>query len=248
MHSRAHLHGPLSGRSGLRGVACAALITMVLAASLTSLQPAAGAEPAVTIPAADLDNPKAEGAAQTAVLAGGCFWGVQGVFEHVKGVRQVVSGYAGGKQNTADYETVSSGTTGHAESVRITFDPKQVTYGEILRIYFSVAHDPTQLNRQDPDSGTQYRSSIFYGDDSQRKIALAYIAQLDQAHAFGRKIVTRVDPLTGFYPAESYHQDYLFHNPGDSYIVINDLPKIAHLQQLFPQMYVGRPVLVAATH
>ena len=223
-----------------------AFIALCLAFALTGLQAACAAESAVSIPAPALDNPKSEGALQTAVVAGGCFWGVQGVFEHVKGVRQVLSGYAGGKKDTAEYETVSTGRTGHAESVQIKFDPKQISYGEILRVYFSVAHDPTQLNRQGPDTGTQYRSSIFYSDESQEKIALAYIAQLQQAHVFPRSIVTRVDPLTGFFPAETYHQDYLFHNPRDPYIAINDLPKIEHLKQLFPEMYVGRPALVAA--
>ncbi len=223
-----------------------AFIALCLAFALTGLQAACAAESAVSIPAPTLDNPKSEGALQTAVVAGGCFWGVQGVFEHVKGVRQVLSGYAGGKKDTAEYETVSTGRTGHAESVQIKFDPKQISYGEILRVYFSVAHDPTQLNRQGPDTGTQYRSSIFYSDESQEKIALAYIAQLQQAHVFPRSIVTRVDPLTGFFPAETYHQDYLFHNPRDPYIAINDLPKIEHLKQLFPEMYVGRPALVAA--
>ena len=223
-----------------------AFIALCLAFALTGLQAACAAESAVSIPAPTLDNPKSEGALQTAVVAGGCFWGVQGVFEHVKGVRQVLSGYAGGKKDTAEYETVSTGRTGHAESVQIKFDPKQISYGEILRVYFSVAHDPTQLNRQGPDTGTQYRSSIFYSDESQEKIALAYIAQLQQAHVFPRSIVTRVDPLTGFFPAETYHQDYLFHNPRDPYIAINDLPKIDHLKQLFPEMYVGRPALVAA--
>jgi peptide-methionine (S)-S-oxide reductase len=180
------------------------------------------------------------------VLAGGCFWGMQGVFEHVKGVRQVISGFSGGKKDTAHYETVSTGTTGHAESVQITFDPKEVSYGELLRVYFSVAHDPTELNRQGPDEGTQYRSDIFYSNETQKKIATAYIAQLDGAHSFARKIVTRVDPLSGFYPAEQYHQDYLIHNPDNPYIVINDLPKIQNLRQTLPQMYAPRPVLVAA--
>ncbi len=221
-----------------------ALVTAVVVAC--GVAPACAAEPAVAIPVPALDNPKADGPLQTAVLAGGCFWGVQGVFEHVKGVHQVLSGYAGGKQNTAQYEEVSSGTTGHAESVQVTFDPKEVSYGELLRVYFSVAHDPTQLNRQGPDSGTQYRSSIFYSNETQQKIALAYIAQLDAAHVYSNKIVTRVDSLPGFFAAEKYHQDYLVHNPHQPYIEINDLPKIAHLKQMLPQMYADRPVLVAA--
>ena len=219
-------------------------VALVLCAA-AALQTAC-AEPAVSVPAPALDNPKTQGALETAVLAGGCFWGMQGVFEHVKGVRQVISGFSGGKKDTAHYETVSTGTTGHAESVQITFDPKEVSYGELLRVYFSVAHDPTELNRQGPDEGTQYRSDIFYANETQRKIAAAYIAQLEAAHVYGRKIVTRLDPLTGFYPAEQYHQDYLIHNPDNPYIVINDLPKIQHLRQTLPQMYAPRPVLVAA--
>jgi len=224
----------------------ATLTAMCAAVALTGLQSACAAEPATEIAPPALDNPKAAGPLQTAVLAGGCFWGMQGVFEHVKGVRKVVSGYSGGKAGTAHYETVSTGTTGHAESVQITFDPGEITYGELLRVYFSVAHDPTELNRQGPDSGTQYRSSIFYGNASQEKIAQAYIAQLEKAHVFPRKIVTRVDPLTGFYAAENYHQDYLVHNPDSPYIVFNDLPKIAHLKQVLPRMYADHPVLVAA--
>ncbi len=219
-------------------------VALVLCAA-AALQ-AACAEPAVSVPAPALDNPKTQGALETAVLAGGCFWGMQGVFEHVKGVRQVISGFSGGKKGTAHYETVSTGTTGHAESVQITFDPKEVSYGELLRVYFSVAHDPTELNRQGPDEGTQYRSDIFYANPTQQKIAAAYIAQLESAHVYSHKIVTRVDPLTGFYPAEPYHQDYLIHNPDNPYIVINDLPKIAHLKQTLPQLYAPRPVLVAA--
>jgi peptide-methionine (S)-S-oxide reductase len=232
----------------LRNVAFAAVISLCLGLALVVSHGARAADGAVAVPVAALDNPKAAGPLQTAVLSGGCFWGVQGVFEHVKGVQKVLSGYSGGKKDTAQYETVSSGSTGHAESVQITFDPKMVSYGELLRVYFSVAHNPTELNRQGPDSGTQYRSSIFYGDATQQKIALAYIAQLGQAHVFSRPVVTRVDPLSGFYPAEDYHQDYLYHNPNQPYIAINDLPKIANLKQLLPEMYVNRPVLVAAAH
>jgi peptide-methionine (S)-S-oxide reductase len=183
---------------------------------------------------------------QTAVLAGGCFWGTQGVFEHVKGVRQVLAGYAGGEKSTAEYGTVSTGTTGHAESIQITFDPAVVSYADILQIFFSVAHDPTELNRQGPDTGTQYRSEIFFADQTQQKTALAYIAQLDQAHVFGHPIVTRVDPLKGFYPAEGYHQDFLVRNPRYPYIVYNDLPKIANLKRELPQFYVDQPALLAA--
>jgi peptide-methionine (S)-S-oxide reductase len=205
--------------------------------------PLYGAESVVIIAPPVLDNPKAPGALQTAVIAGGCFWGVQGVFEHVRGVQKAVAGYAGGDRSTAEYETVSSGTTGHAESVKITFDPAVVSYGQILQIAFSVVHDPTQLNRQGPDVGTQYRSAIFYADDTQKQIAEAYISQLDKSHAFSRPIVTRVDPLKGFFPAEDYHQDYLIHNPYVPYIAINDMPKIENLKRTFAELYSGRPVL-----
>lgn len=200
------------------------------------------AEEAVVIPAPLLDNPKAVGAPQTAVVAGGCFWGVHGVYQHVRGTRQVLSGYSGGTKATADYETVSRGASGHAESVEIRFDPKELSYGEILQIYFSVAHDPTQLNRQGPDTGTQYRSAIFYADESQKRIAEAYIAQLERAKVFRRPIVTRVERLTAFYPAEDYHQDFLIKNPSYPYIVINDLPKIANLKTVFPARYREHPV------
>src|SRR5690349_3257124 len=168
---------------------------------------ACAAEPAVVIPPPALDNPKSAGPSQTAVLAGGCFWGTQGVFEHLTGVTRVLAGYAGGEKSTAEYEIVSTGRTGHAESIEITFDPQRVSYGQILQVFFSVAHDPTQLNRQGPDYGTQYRSSIFYANDTQKKVADAYIAQLGKSGAFHDRIVTRVDPLKGFYPAEGYHQD-----------------------------------------
>jgi len=205
--------------------------------------PLFGAEAPVIIAPPAVDNPKAAGPMQTAVLAGGCFWGVQGVFEHVRGVKKVVAGYAGGDKSTAQYETVSSGGTGHAESVKITFDPAAVSYGQILQIAFSVVHDPTQLNRQGPDVGTQYRSAIFYADDNQKRIAQAYISQLDQAHAFARPIATRVDPLAGFYEAEAYHQDYLIHNPTQPYIATYDLPKIENFRRTFPELYSGSPVL-----
>ena len=204
------------------------------------------AESAVVIPPPSMDDPQGEGKLQTAVLAGGCFWGVQGVFEHVKGVRRVLSGYAGGEQSTADYETVSTGSTGHAESVQITYDPREVSYGTLLQVYFSVAHDPTQLNRQGPDSGTQYRSSIFVANDSQRKIADSYIAQLNKAQVFKAPIVTRVDSLRRFYPAENYHQDFLINNPRHPYIVFNDLPKIGNLKRVLPNLYQDAPVKVTA--
>lgn len=197
------------------------------------------------LPAPIVDEARpAQATSETAVLSGGCFWGMQGVFEHVRGVTQVVSGYAGGARAMAEYETVSTGTTGHAETVRITFDPRQISYGEILRVYFSVAHDPTELNRQGPDEGTQYRSDIWFRTPAQKKIALAYIAQLAGAHAFDAPIVTRVDPFAGFYPAEAYHQDYLIHNPDAPYIVYNDLPKIANLKRLYPALYRDTPVMV----
>jgi peptide-methionine (S)-S-oxide reductase len=208
--------------------------------------PLFGAESPVVIAAPVLDNPKLAGPAQTAVLAGGCFWGVQGVYEHVRGVQRVLSGYAGGDASTAQYESVSTGNTGHAESVKITFDPAQISYGQILQIAFSVVHDPTQLDRQGPDTGSQYRSAVFYADATQKRIAEAYIAQLNAAHAFARPIVTRVDALHGFYAAEDYHQDYLVHNPGSLYIAMNDLPKVANLKRLFPEVYVGQPVLALA--
>jgi peptide-methionine (S)-S-oxide reductase len=221
----------------------AALIAAVGAGALLLRSPMLAAEAPVVIPAPAVDNPKVAGPAQTAVLSGGCFWGVQGVFEHVRGVQRVVAGYAGGEKATAQYETVSTGDTGHAESVKITFDPSVISYGQILQIAFSVVHDPTQLNRQGPDVGTQYRSSIFYDDDTQKHIAEAYISQLDRAHVFSRPIVTRVDPLHGFYPAEDYHQDYLIHNPNQPYIMVYDLPKIENFRKTFPELYRGQPVL-----
>jgi peptide-methionine (S)-S-oxide reductase len=212
----------------------AAALLIALHASVGS---AALAESAVLAPVPLTDFTKAPGGLQTAVLAGGCFWGVEGVFEHVRGVRKVLSGYAGGEASTAHYDDVSSGRSGHAESVEVTFDPQQISYGEILRIFFSVAHDPTQLNRQGPDTGTQYRSAIFYADDTQRDTAKAYIAQLNESGLFRRAIVTRLDPLARFYPAESYHQDFIAKNPRYPYVVFNDLPKIRNLKQVFPDRY-----------
>ena len=205
---------------------------------------ALAAEAPVLIPAPAVDNPKTPGPVQTAVIAGGCFWGVQGVYQHVHGVQQVLSGYSGGTKATAEYEAISRGGTGHAESVEIRFDPKELSYGEILQIYFSVVHDPTQLNRQGPDTGPQYRTNIFYVDESQKRIAQAYIAQLDKAKAFARAIVTRVDPLSAFYPAEAYHQDFLVKNPTYPYIVIHDLPKVGNLKKVFPGHYREQPVTV----
>ena len=218
------------------------IASLLLAALIGAPLPATAAEPAVVIPAPALDDARAAGPLQTAVLAGGCFWGVQGVYEHVRGVKLVLSGYSGGSKATAEYEVVSRGRTGHAESVQIRFDPKEISYGEILRIYFSVVHDPTQLDQQGPDSGPQYRSNIFYATSAQRKIAQAYIVQLDQAKVFERPIVTRVDPLKAFYPAEEYHQDFLQHNPNHPYIVINDLPKIDNLRKIFPTYFREPPI------
>ncbi len=220
-----------------------AMVTGFISLSLWRSPLVGAQESAVIIAPPQLDNPKISGTSQTAVLAGGCFWGVQGVFEHVRGVVKVFAGYAGGDRSTADYETVSSGTTGHAESVKIMFDPAVISYGQILQIAFSVVHDPTQLNRQGPDVGTQYRSAIFYSDDGQKRIADAYIAQLDKSHAFPRPIVTRVDRLKSFYQAENYHQDYLIHNPRSSYIATFDLPKVENFKQTFPELYSGRPVM-----
>ena len=196
-----------------------------------------GGEEPVLAPVPAFDAPKAPGELQTAVLAGGCLWGVEGVYEHVRGVRSVESGYAGGNKADAHYDIVSGGDTGHAESVRIVFDPAQLSYGEILRIFFSVVHDPTQFNKQGPDHGRQYRSNIFYSDDMQRQIATKYIAQLEAAKIYSGPIVTRLDPLKAFYPAEAYHQNFLEKNPTYPYIVYNDLPKIRALKKEFPDMY-----------
>jgi peptide-methionine (S)-S-oxide reductase len=221
------------------------LVIALAASAWLALQPVHAADGAVTIAPPAVDNPKAAGALQSAVLSGGCFWGVQGVFEHVRGVRKVVAGYSGGDKSTAAYGTVGSGTTGHAESVQITFDPAEISYGELLRVFFSVVHDPTQLNRQGPDSGTQYRSEIFYLDDAQKKIAQSYISQLNGTKVFPEPIVTRVDAFKGFYPAEAYHQDFLIHNPNYPYIVYNDLPKIQNLRRVLPEYFQGKPVMVS---
>jgi len=227
------------------GVLLTALIA-IAAAVFFSHSPLYGAESAVVLPPPVVDNPKAPGGPQLAVLSGGCFWGVQGVFEHLKGVKKVVAGYAGGDRSTAQYETVSGGDTGHAESVEISFDPAQVSYGQILQIAFSVVEDPTEVNRQGPDSGTQYRSEVFYLDDAQKHIAEAYIAQLDKAHVFARPIATRVDALKGFYPAEAYHQDYLYLHPSQPYIAMFDLPKVDNFKRVFPDLYSPNPVLTNA--
>jgi peptide-methionine (S)-S-oxide reductase len=205
--------------------------------------PLRAAEDAVVIPAPAMDVPPAEGI-QTAVIAGGCFWGVQGVFQHTAGVVNAVSGYAGGGKSTASYEIVSTGATGHAESVEIKYDPRKISYGKILQIFFSVAHDPTQLNRQGPDSGTQYRSAIFTTSETQKKVADAYIAQLNAAKVYTRPIVTKVGPLEGFYPAEAYHQDYLTLHPNQPYIAYNDIPKVENLKKIFAENYIEKPTLV----
>ncbi|HEY7204069.1 MAG TPA: peptide-methionine (S)-S-oxide reductase MsrA [Methylomirabilota bacterium] len=225
-----------------RWTAVAAALSLALGLGIGARAIGSGGEAAVPVPPPAVDNPKVSGSTQVAVLAGGCFWGVQGVYQHVRGVQQVLSGYSGGTRETADYETVSRGATRHAESVEIRFDPKEVSYGEILQIYFSVVHDPTQLDRQGPDVGPQYRSDIFYADETQKRIAEAYIAQLDRAKVFGRAIVTRVDPLDGFYPAEAYHQDFLIRNPTHPYIVVHDLPKLESLRKMFPGRYRERPI------
>ena len=242
---------PASSAGRLASLARKSPLALFLLALLGAfwLMPGRAAEPAVVLPAPAMDAPKAPAGAsgpQTVVLAGGCFWGVQAVFQHVKGVSQAVSGYAGGSKETASYEVVSSGETGHAESVQVTFDPRQISLGRILQIYFSVAHDPTQLNRQGPDTGTQYRSAIFYQDESQKSVAQAYIAQLDKAGVFHRPIVTQVNRLAGFYPAEAYHQDYATLHPSSPYIAFNDLPKVDNLQHVFADLYREKPVLVSA--
>ncbi len=221
----------------LGSLSAALLATVALHAPIAH---GAESEHVVPPPAADL---AATAAPQTAVLSGGCFWGVQGVFEHVRGVQRVVAGYSGGKADTANYDTVSTGDTGHAESVQITYDPKQISYGRILQIFFSVALDPTMHDAQGPDSGSQYRSEVFAVNPDQARVAHAYIAQLDAAHAYGAPIATRVDPLSGFYPAEAYHQDFLEHNPDYPYIVINDMPKVRALQTLFPADYTAHATL-----
>jgi peptide-methionine (S)-S-oxide reductase len=205
------------------------------------------AEPATKIPAPSQDEKVVAAHGETAVFAGGCFWGVQGVFEHVRGVKQVASGYTGGAASTAHYDTVEEGDTGHAESVQVTYDPTQITYGRLLQIFFSVAHDPTELNHQGPDRGTQYRSAVFPVNQDQRSIAQAYIAQLDKARVFSAPVVTRVENFNGFYPAEAYHQNYLALHPGDPYIVINDLPKLANLKKIFPDLYLNDPLLLKTT-
>jgi peptide-methionine (S)-S-oxide reductase len=213
-----------------------AMVLTVLGGALACQAGSGAAVPPPLIDEAKTPNP----ARETIVLAGGCFWGVQAVFQHVKGVISATSGYSGGTLKNPDYETVSSGSTGHAESVQVVYDPSQITYGQLLRIFFSVAHDPTELNRQGPDEGTQYRSVIFYNNDGQKRIAEAYIAQLDQARIYRHKIVTEIVPFKAFYPAEAYHQNYATLHPDNPYIVYNDAPKVANLRKEFPDVYTGK--------
>jgi peptide-methionine (S)-S-oxide reductase len=235
---------PSPTRRARRGAPWLVAALIVPVAGLAGWLASAAAEPAVAIPAPAIDEP-AHGGTETAVLAGGCFWGVQAVFQHVKGVEQAVSGYAGGMRTNPSYEEVSTGRTGHAESVQIRFDPHEISYGQILQVYFSVAHNPTEVNRQGPDTGTQYRSEIFVTDPGQRKVAEAYVAQLNQAHVFNRPIATKIG--TGaFFPAEGYHQDYAINHPDNPYIAFNDLPKVDNLKRMFPDLYRDTPVTVAS--
>jgi peptide-methionine (S)-S-oxide reductase len=223
---------------------CAAALG-ALAIAMFAVAPSRAAEEAVIIPPPATDVTPASDI-QTAVIAGGCFWGVQGVFQHTAGVVNAVSGYAGGSKDTADYNMVSMGTTGHAESVEIKYDPKKISYGKILQIFFSVVHDPTQLNRQGPDTGTQYRSAIFTTSDEQKKVAEAYIAQLNAAKVYKKPIVTKIGPLEAFYAAEAYHQDYLTLHPNQPYIAFNDIPKVENLKKIFADNYIEKPTLVSS--
>ena len=224
--------------------ACTLAVGLFLAIG-PGVRATASAREGIVIPAPNLDDPAAPGGTETAVLAGGCFWGVQGVFQHLDGVTNAVSGYAGGDAATAHYRMVGTGDTGHAEAVAVTYDPARISYGKLLQVFFSVAHDPTQLNRQGPDVGTQYRTAVFPLNDAQARIAQAYIAQLDQAHVFAAPVATRIEPGRSFFPAEDYHQDYLTLNPTQPYIVYNDLPKVENLKRLFPQLYRDDPALVS---
>jgi peptide-methionine (S)-S-oxide reductase len=228
------MHSPQIGR----GIALVVIIGLVAWTAFRTLGARPPETPKVPFPAPAVDTPLAAARTQqTAVFAGGCFWGVQAVFEHLKGVSSATSGYAGGHVKSPSYETVSMGVTGHAESVSILYDPSKLTYGQLLMVFFSVAHDPTQWNRQGPDTGSQYRSAIFYTSEEQKRIAEAYIAQLDAAKVYSRKIVTKVEPFQAFYAAEGYHQDYLKNNPDNPYIVYNDLPKLENLKKDFPSLY-----------
>ena len=240
--------GKMSGETERRTSALAAWPLLLVPLCGFAASGAQAAESAVTIPAPAIDvAAPASGGLQTAVLAGGCFWGMQAVFQHTKGVTNAVSGYAGGTKETAHYEIVGTEKTSHAESLQVTYDPSQISYGKILQIYFSVAHNPTELNYQGPDQGPSYRSEIFYGSDEQKRIATAYIAQLDKAHVFHSPIVTKVEALPAFYPAEDYHQDFAVLHPNHPYIVFNDLPKVDNLKRLFPDLYREAPVTVMAS-
>lgn len=234
-------HRPTRG-----GLARAGAGAVLAASAVIGLPLAFAAEEAVVIAPPAMDMPASTAQTETAVFAGGCFWGVQGVFQHVKGVTMAVSGYAGGDANSATYDHVSGGRSRHAEAVQVTYDPKQVSYGQLLQIYFSVAHDPTQLNRQGPDTGTQYRSALFPANAAQRKVAEAYIAQLNQSKVYPKAIVTTLETLPAFYPAEAYHQDFLLKHPTHPYIAFNDLPKVENLEKLFPKAYRADAVRVAA--
>src|SRR2546430_6683942 len=216
-----------------------------LAIAAVAISPSRASEEAVIIPAPVVDVQATDGI-QTAVIAGGCFWGVQGVYQHTAGVLNAVSGYSGGSKMTANYTMIGTGTTGHAEAVEIKYDPKKISYGKILQIFFSVVHDPTQLNRQGPDTGTHYRSAIFTANDQQKKVAEAYIAQLNAAKVYKKPIVTKVGPLQGFYPAEDYHQDYLTLHPSQPYIAYNDIPKVENLKKIFADNYIEKPTLVSS--
>jgi peptide-methionine (S)-S-oxide reductase len=232
-----------SGRSRSSIARLAGVVALAVGA-LAAQRFAHSTEAVITVPVPAQDEKAVATHSETAVFSGGCFWGVQGVFEHVRGVEQVASGYTGGAASTAHYGKVEDGDTGHAESVQITYDPTQITYGRLLQIFFSVAHDPTELNYQGPDHGTQYRSAVFPVNQEQRKVAESYIAQLGQAHVFSAPVVTRVEDFKGFYAAEAYHQNYLALHPNDPYIAINDLPKVANLKKMFPDLYLNAPVLL----
>jgi peptide-methionine (S)-S-oxide reductase len=240
--------GARVARGFWRSVGAAIIVTGIVAVVGGSIRGGSAVEAPKVLPAPAVDEPPSPSTSETAVFAGGCFWGVQGVFQHVRGVSNAVSGYAGGKPSSAHYEIVSGGRTGHAESVAVTYDPRQISYGRLLQVFFSVAHDPTQLNRQGPDVGSQYRSAVFPTSDEQARIAKAYIAQLTDARVFAAAIVTTIEPARAFYAAEAYHQDYLTRRPDEPYIVINDLPKVRDLERTFPELYRAEAQLVARTH
>lgn len=223
------------------------LLVVFIGSRLVSQAAPVEADAGPALPAAAVVDQSSDATTETAVFAGGCFWGVQGVYQHIDGVTEAISGYAGGKANTADYQTVGTGTTGHAEVVEVTYDPRKVSYAELLQVFFEVAHDPTELNRQGPDVGTQYRSTIFPTSDEQARVAKAYIAQLDKANVFDAPIATTIESGQKFYPAEAYHQDYLTLHPDEGYIVVNDLPKVEHLERAFPSLWRDEPALVNAS-